>query len=260
MLKYFRILIGAIFVVPLLIISYVFYLIVMLLRKCGAAKASDSLMWITLRFLVHAIMFFFGARMHVVGKENIPSSPGKYCYIGNHQSMFDIVALVYPLGLRCSFIGKIEIKKIPIISSWFKALRAVYLDRKNPRQSLKAIIDGSRMIEAGTAMSIFPEGTRSKDGHIHEFKAGSFKMVSRVGGVIVPIVCKGTRTVFEDGYSLLPRPVYIQFLPHIDTAGMSDEELHELPEKVRGMVQEAYDSLPPVKGLVIREISDEAEA
>ena len=236
MLKFFRILIGAIFVVPLLIISYVFYLIVMLLRKCGAPKASDSLMWFTLRFLVHAIMFFFGARMHVVGKENIPSAEGKYCYIGNHQSMFDIVALVYPL------------------------LRAVYLDRKNPRQSLKAIIDGSRMIEAGTAMSIFPEGTRSKDGHIHEFKAGSFKMVSRVGGVIVPIVCKGTRTVFEDGNSLLPRPVYIQFLPHIDTAGMSDEELHELPEKVRGMVQEAYDRLPPVKGLVIREMSDEAEA
>ena len=102
-------------------------------------------------------------------------------------------------------------------------------------------------------MNIFPEGTRSKDGRIHEFKAGSFKMVTRVGGTIIPIVCKGPRTVFEDGHSLLRRPVYLEFLEPIETAGMGDEELKELPQRVHDLVQKAYDELPPIKGLVIRE-------
>ncbi len=248
MLKILRILIGAIFAVPVIIVSMIPYLIVKLLRRCGARKASDTLMWICLRFLAHWIMFFFGARFRIVGKENIPKEPGKYCYIGNHQSMFDIVALLMPMGLHLSFIGKIEVKKIPIINCWFDALEAVYLDRKNPRQSIKAIIDGSRMIESGKGMNIFPEGTRSRDGKIHEFKAGSFKMATRVGAIIVPVVCKGTRSVFEAGNSLLPRKVYLQFLPWIDTSKLSAEELPRLSEKVHDMIQEAYDKLPPVKG------------
>lgn len=247
MLKLLRILIGAIFVVPILIVTYVFYPVISHLKKKGRNEQADRLLWSVIRFLSHSIMFFFGAKMHIVGEEYIPHESGKYCYIGNHQSMFDIVALLYPRDFRVSFVGKIEIKKLPIIRGWFRLLDAVYIDRKNPRQSLKAIIDGSRYIESGHGMSIFPEGTRSRDGRIHEFKAGSFKMASRVGGIIVPVVCKGTRSVFEAGSSLLRRPVYLQFLPHISTEGMSDEELKELPEKVRTMIQEAYDALPAVK-------------
>ena len=253
MLKFLRILIGAIFVVPLLVVTYVLYPVVMLLKRNGHVKAAEGITWCTLRFLVHAIMFFFGAKMHIVGEQNIPRTPGRYCYIGNHTSMFDIVALMWPRGMKLSFIGKVEVSRIPIVRGWFKAIDAVYLDRKSPRQSIKAIIDGSRMIEAGVPMNIFPEGTRSKDGRIHEFKAGSFKMVTRVGGTIIPIVCKGPRTVFEDGHSLLRRPVYLEFLDPIETEGMGDEELKELPQRVHDLVQKAYDELPPIKGLVIRE-------
>ncbi|MBO8443221.1 MAG: 1-acyl-sn-glycerol-3-phosphate acyltransferase [Spirochaetes bacterium] len=258
MLKFLRMLIGAVFCVPMLIVTYPLNWLVRLFKRCGWTKAADGLMWTTLRFLVTWIFFFFGARVHIVGKENIPHQPGRYCYIGNHTSMFDIVALLYPRKFRLSFVGKIEIKKLPIISGWFKALDAVYLDRSSPRQSIKAIIDGSRMIEKGHGMAIFPEGTRSKDGQIHEFKAGSFKMATRVGGTIVPVVLKGTRTVFEDGYSLLPRPVYLAFLPHIDTEGMDEAEQHQLPDRLRNMIQEAYDKLPPIKGLRIREHVPEA--
>ena len=258
MLRFLRILIGAIFVVPFLVLSYIPYWLVCILRKTGHEKAAEKITWCTLKFLVRWIFIFFGARFKIVGKENVPQGSGRYCLIGNHTSMFDIVALLYPVGLHCSFVGKIEIKKLPVISSWFKAIDAVYIDRKNPRQSLKAIIDGSRMIERGVPMSIFPEGTRSTDGRIHEFKAGSFKMATRVGGIIVPVVCKGTRTVFEDGFSLLPRPVYLEFLPHIPTEGMGEEELKALPERVQSLIQDAYDKLPPIKGLRIKPHDAEA--
>ena len=61
MLKFLRILIGAIFVVPLLVVTYVLYPVVMLLKRNGHVKAAEGITWCTLRFLVHAIMFFFGA-------------------------------------------------------------------------------------------------------------------------------------------------------------------------------------------------------
>ena len=68
MLKFLRILIGAIFVVPLLVVTYVLYPVVMLLKRNGHVKAAEGITWCTLRFLVHAIMFFFGAKMHIVGE------------------------------------------------------------------------------------------------------------------------------------------------------------------------------------------------
>lgn len=244
MLKILRFTIGAIFVLPILILSYIFGVsFATLFRKCGRENASLAVSHFWLRILIWAIMFFFGGNMHIIGRENIPAS-GKICYVGNHQSMIDVVALLYPAGIWCGFIGKVEIKKIPIISSWFNLIRAVYIDRKSPRDSIKAILQGSKQIEEGYPMGIFPEGTRSKDEVIHEFKAGSFKMATRVGAMIVPVVIKGTRDIFENGNSLLRRPVYVQYLKPIDTSVMDEEELKDVHTVVENEIRAAYDALP----------------
>lgn len=247
LLKIVRFTIGAVFVVPILLLSYIFGVSFASLFLCfGWEKASMGVSHFWIRLVVWSIFFFFGGNVHVSGRDNIPSS-GKICFIGNHQSMIDCAAMIYPAKVWCGFIGKVEIKKMPIISSWFRLVRAVYIDRKNPRDSIKAILQGSKQIEEGYPMGIFPEGTRSKDGRIHEFKAGSFKMGTRVGAQIVPVVIKGTRSIFEEGYSILRRPVYIQYLEPINTEGMSDEELKEVHSVVEARIREAYEALPAVK-------------
>lgn len=247
MLKIIRFAFAAIFLIPILLVTLVIGLLpARLLRVLKAEKASLAVTHFWLRFLIWAVMFFFGGNVHVIGRENIPSS-GRICFVGNHQSMLDIPALLYPGHVWCGFIGKVEIKKIPIVSSWFEELRCVYIDRNSPRESLKAIIQGSNQIKEGYPMAIFPEGTRSKDGQIHEFKAGSFKMATRVGAQIVPVVIKGSRSIFESGYTLLRKPVYVQYLPPINTEGMSEDEIKDVHTVVEEEIRSAYNAMPPVK-------------
>lgn len=247
MLKMIRLAFAAMFLIPILIITWVIGLLpARLLRVLKADHAALAVTHFYLRFLIWAVLFFLGGSMRISGVDNIPHE-GKVCFVGNHQSMMDIPSLLYPSHVWCGFVGKVEIKKIPFVSSWFRELRCVYIDRKSPRDSIKAILQGSEQIKEGYPMAIFPEGTRSKNGVIGEFKAGSFKMATRVGAKIVPVCIKGSRTIFEGGYSLLRKPVYVQYLPPIDTEGMSEDEVKEVHTIVENEIRKAYDELPSVK-------------
>ena len=246
MIKFIKIFIAAIIVVPFLILSYIPLFIAFLFRKAGNKNASEFIIDKTAHLLIRFIFFMLGGKVVVEGLENVPNS-GRICFIGNHSSVLDCIAVMYPKKVFTGFIGKVEVKKIPIVNSWFDALNSVYIDRKSPRDSIKAILQGSENIKNGKSMTIFPEGTRSKDGLVHEFKAGSFKMASRVDALICPVAIKGTRYLFETPYSLLRKKVYISFLPAIDTSLMNEEEKKEIHSFVENSIRKCYESLPEVK-------------
>lgn len=246
MIKFIKIFIAAIIVVPFLILSYIPLFIAFLFRKAGNKNASEFIIDKTAHLLIRFIFFMLGGKVVVEGLENVPNS-GRICFIGNHSSVLDCIAVMYPKKVFTGFIGKVEVKKIPIVNSWFDALNSVYIDRKSPRDSIKAILQGSENIKNGKSMTIFPEGTRSKDGLVHEFKAGSFKMASRVDALICPVAIKGTRYLFETPFSLLRKKVYITFLPPIDTSKMDEEEKKEIHTFVENSIRKCYESLPEVK-------------
>ena len=215
-------------------------------------------MWnyIILPFLLVMLKYIAGIEIEIRGKQFIRQDG--VLYAGKHESALETYFLSAYIK-KLVFVLKKELTYVPLFgwAQYFYGM--IPVDRSAGGAAMKNLLKQAKdRISKGRPIIIFPEGTRSKDGRIHEFKAGSFKMASRVGGIIVPVVFKGTRTLFEDGYSLLRRPVYIQFLPHINTEGMSEEELHALPEKVQNMIQEAYDRLPPIKGLRVK--AHEAEA
>ena len=246
MIKFIKIFIAAIIVVPFLILSYIPLFIAFIFRKAGNKNASEFIIDKTAHLLIRFIFFMLGGKVVVEGLENVPNS-GRICFIGNHSSVLDCIAVMYPKKVFTGFIGKVEVKKIPIVNSWFDALNSVYIDRKSPRDSIKAILQGSENIKNGKSMTIFPEGTRSKDGLVHEFKAGSFKMASRVDALICPVAIKGTRYLFETPFSLLRKKVYITFLPPIDTSTMNEDEKKEIHTFVENSIRKCYESLPEVK-------------
>lgn len=246
MIKFIKIAIAAIIIIPFLILSYVPIFISFLFRKAGNEKASRFIIDKTAHFLIRLIFLLLGGKVVLEGSENIPSE-GRICFIANHTSLLDCIAVMYPKNVFTGFIGKVEVKKIPIVSNWFSVLNSVYIDRKSPRDSIKAILQGSENIKGGLPMTIFPEGTRSKDGRVHEFKAGSFKMATRVDAIICPCVIKGTRYLFETPFSLLRKKVYITFLPPIDTSKLSEEEKKEIHIIVENSIRECYEKLPEVK-------------
>ena len=112
--------------------------------------------------------------------------------ISNHQSNVDIPALLGYLPLDFSFIAKKEMKKWPLIGRWMRRFDCIFLDRKNARQGMKDMKEAIEKIKKGHSYVIFPEGSRSKDGKIGEFKKGSFKLATDTKARIFPIALVGT--------------------------------------------------------------------
>ena len=179
-----------------------------------------------------------GAQVEVTGIENVPTDRS-VVYIGNHQGIFDIPLLLGYIPYQKAFIAKIEILKIPMISDWMKLMKCVFLDRKNPRQSVEAMQQGMENVKNGYSMVIFPEGTRSKGGPVKEFKPGSFKLAFQAEADIVPVTIDGTWKIYEEHKKINPAKIKLTIHPAVKTEGLNKDELREIPAQVQKIVESA---------------------
>ena len=179
--------------------------------------------------------------MEVSGTENIPN--GNCVFISNHQAIFDGFVLLAYIDKPFSFIAKKEIKKIPLVSSWIKSIGSIYLDRQNPRESIKAIQEGVAKINQGDSMLIFPEGTRSLSSSMNSFKKGSMKLAIKSKVAIVPITIDGTYNVLEVGTKVTGNKVKMVIHKHIYVDLLSKEEEHELAKHVQDIIEEGLKNI-----------------
>jgi 1-acyl-sn-glycerol-3-phosphate acyltransferase len=143
-----------------------------------------------------------GITVVVKGRENILKNE-KILFVSNHQGNFDIPILLGCLDRRVAFIAKDEIKKMPFIGQWMELLNCVFIERNNIKQSIKAINKGAKYMKDGQAMVVFPEGTRSIDGSLNEFKAGSLKLAVKSKSKVVPVTINGSINVMKKGELLI---------------------------------------------------------
>lgn len=144
-----------------------------------------------------------GCRLVVEGREKI--SPGvAYVLLANHQSLTDIMALG-ALAVPFKWVSKKEVFRLPCIG-WNMALNQyVSVDRGNVRNVRQTMNECRDWLKRGVSLLMFPEGTRSKDGEIHEFHNGSFKLAADCGCPVVPIVVDGTFPIYR-GWKVLACP------------------------------------------------------
>lgn len=180
-----------------------------------------------------------GAKIFVHGRENIPTE-GNMLFVGNHQSNFDFALLLAELNVPVGFIAKVELKKIPLIRDWMDLIHCLLMDRSDMKQQLKTIIEGIDLLKNGYNLIVFPEGTRSRDGKIAEFKAGTFKLATKSKVPIVPFTISGAADVLENNshHRIAPAEVHLYIHKPIDVAAMNKEELAKIHEIVQSIVEE----------------------
>jgi 1-acyl-sn-glycerol-3-phosphate acyltransferase len=122
-----------------------------------------------------------------------------YIYIANHSSLFDIPVLLSTLKDNARIIYKEELEKIPIFGWCLKMSPFISVKRDDPKNALKGFREAVKSISEGDSVIIFPEGTRSPDGKLGEFKKGAFLMAEKSKKVIVPVVIHGTSTIMPKG-------------------------------------------------------------
>ncbi|WP_368246537.1 lysophospholipid acyltransferase family protein [Clostridium paraputrificum] len=182
-----------------------------------------------------------GMEIEVEGFENIPD---KTCvFMGNHQSILDIPVMRYSTQRTLDFVAKKELAKAPLIGYWITHVKSVTIDRDNIREGMKAINQAVNNIKDGYNFTIFPEGTRSKDGKIHEFKRGSIKIASKSKAPIIPVAIKGTSACFEDSKEFVHGKVKVIFGEAIETENISKEVERELMLRVEESVRSLYEKI-----------------
>ncbi|MGY6171989.1 lysophospholipid acyltransferase family protein [Candidatus Mycoplasma pogonae] len=138
----------------------------------------------------------YGINVKVEGYENLPKN-GPALITPNHQSNMDALAMLVALKKQTSdkeeknkigtFIAKIELSKKRLQRSFLNIIDTFYIDRENIRQAVKTLDEfGKYVKENKTYGVIFPEGTRTKNGEIQEFKGGAFKVAKKEYLSIIP--------------------------------------------------------------------------
>ncbi len=177
-----------------------------------------------------------GMKVELQGLENIPERATLTVY--NHQSLLDAFVLIGCMPNTQSMVAKKELESAPLLANWMKAGGCIFIDRSSPRAGMACIKKGAELLANNVNVTIAPEGTRNNGGELLEFKAGAFKMATRAGAPVLPVVINGTSAMFEaNGKKLRPGRVTVKVLPPIATEGMTREEEKALPEKVREQIR-----------------------
>ncbi len=144
------------------------------------------------------ILWLSGTKVEVKGRENVdPGIPR--IYMANHQSYFDIWGLLAYVPVDFKFILKQELMRIPLLGFAMRRAGYIGIERKDPRKAVQSMRQAAERIKNGASVLIFPEGTRSVDGHLQPFKRGGFKLAEKSGCDIVPVVVKGSTHIMPKG-------------------------------------------------------------
>lgn len=174
------------------------------------------------------------SKVELVNLQKIPE--GNVLYVSNHQSNYDIPLLLGYLPKPKAYVAKIELSKVPIISHWMRVMGCLFLDRGNLKQSLKVILQGVEDLKNGKTLVIFPEGTRSKNYTMGDFKKGSLKLGIRAGVPIVPITIDGSFKMYEAKKAITKDHVRIIVHDPIYPNQLSKEEQDNLSDTVRNII------------------------
>jgi 1-acyl-sn-glycerol-3-phosphate acyltransferase len=200
----------------------------------------DPLYWAGIK----GVMFFVravGVRVRVEGLERIPSGP--CVFAPNHTSSADAPAVVGAIPRRIAILLKRSLFKWPIVGQAFQMARFIPVDRSNRDSAMASVEKATEALRAGQSFLIYPEGTRSPDGRLQQFKKGAVLMAIKAGVPIVPMACSGAHRIMEK-HSLVIHPgeILVEFLEPIDASQYSLEQRDKLNERVREVLAAG---LPP---------------
>lgn len=186
-------------------------------------------------------IFLSGTRLTIRGKEKINTNL-THIIMSNHQSLFDVWALIGKIPLQIRWIVKAEIRKIPIFGYTLERMGHIYVDRKKRAAAYSSLETAAGKIKNGTSVIIFPEGTRSNDGHLLKFRMGGIIMALKSGVPILPVTVNGSRFVLpKNTLALMPGKIEVVVGDMIDASTYDENHKNELMEKIRSAIHENLD-------------------
>jgi len=197
---------------------------------------------IVARWWAKSILFVSRTKVNVRGLENIdPNKP--YIFMPNHSSNFDIPVLLGHLPVQFRWLAKAELFKFPLFGYAMKRVGYISIDRSNRKSAFESLEKAATAIRNGRSVLIFPEGTRSRDNRIQEFKKGGFVLAIKSGVPIVPVIIHGTWQIMaKTGITIRPGNVLLEILQPIDTTAYPLNQKERLMDDLRRRMIDVYEA------------------
>ncbi len=193
---------------------------------------------LVMRLWAAGLLRVSGVRLEVERAAGI--DPGSsYVYLANHQSLFDIPALLLAVRGPFRMVAKQSLFRIPVFGWALAAGGFVSVDRGDRSAARESFAAAEQRLRSGGSILLFPEGTRSSGDTLLPFKRGGFLLALRTGLPIVPVGVRGTRDVQARGRrSIQPGVVQVRFGDPIQVADFGIRRKRELIAEVRRRLAE----------------------
>ena len=187
-----------------------------------------SVMHVYIEALIQLVL----VRLHTKGLENTPKD-GRFLLVCNHLFIADPGIVLHCFRKsQLAFLTKKENYSLPFIGAFMHKILCQPIDRENDRQALKSIIKCIQLIkEDKVSVCAFPEGYTSKDGRVHPFRPGVFKIAQKTGVPIVVCTIQNTREIFKNLRHLRHTDVelhLVEVIPPESYAGMNTVALSDM--------------------------------
>ncbi|MCK5542538.1 MAG: 1-acyl-sn-glycerol-3-phosphate acyltransferase [Desulfobacterales bacterium] len=183
--------------------------------------------------------FLVPLNVKILGEENF-STKKSYIVVANHQSLTDIIILQAYVKLTIKWVIKKELESIPLFGFACKKLGCIYVDRFNHAFALASMRRAQNNLSKHSSVLFFPEGTRTRDGKLLDFKKGAFRFAMATGIPILPVTIKDSIKILPvDSLDVSPGTATVTIHPPINIKNKSLEDLDQIISLTKNTIASA---------------------
>ena len=192
---------------------------------------------IVMDIYIEALISLVGVRLHTRGLEKTPKE-GRFLLVCNHLFLADPGILLNCFRKsQLAFVTKKENQSMFVVGKIMHKILCQPIDRENDRAALKTILKCVQLIkEDKVSIGVFPEGYTSKDGKLHHFRSGVFKIAQKTEVPIVVCTIQNTRQIFRNLAKLKKTDVHLHLVDVIPAEALKGKSTAEISDMVYEMM------------------------
>lgn len=212
-----------------MIVTVVPYTLGVLLAKWGTGKSSAAYRvaraWLAL--CIDSARWILGIRTQVQGMEHLPvHDPAGAVLLVKHQSTYETFLMPALMPRPLAYVFKKELLRVPFFGWSIGSLDMIHIDRDKPTRAFARVLQqGRKLLEQGTWVIMFPEGTRVPRGEQGEYKSGGTRLAIGAGVPVIPVAVTSAAVWPAKAFIKRPGVVQVSIGRPIPSVGRKPEEL-----------------------------------
>lgn len=194
--------------------------------------------------IARTLFYLTGSSLTIKGIENIPEDQ-HVLFVSNHQSHMDSAIIHGFIKLPKGFIADKEAQNIPILRTWMKYMKCIFVDRTDKHRNIRGMEESLKTLKGYHSLVIYPEGKLDEGKDLKEFKKGFIKLAVKAGVPIVPVtIADSCRVMNRKGSRISSAHVKCIVSEPISLSELIKEDENKMIRKIRGIISENLSEEP----------------